>query len=390
MTPGARAAAAIEILDRILAGQPAEQALVRWARGARYAGSGDRAAVRDHVFDAVRRKRSLAHIAGRDDGRGLIVGLAHADSWPLEAVFSGDGYAPPSLGAAERAPADLGTADAAISADMPDWLWPRLTDHYGPAATEIAAALQRRAPVWLRVNTLKTTRDAVARALGVEGIATEPGTLSPTALAVTDGARRLRNSPVLAQGLAEFQDAASQAVVDTLPLPEAGQILDYCAGGGGKALSLAARTGGAEILCHDANPGRMSDIPERATRAGACLKIVAPEDLPATAPLPLILCDVPCSGSGAWARTPDAKWRLTETRLAELRTLQAQILDAAAALTAPGGVLAYATCSVLAEENAAQATAFVQRHPGWRLDFDRQFLPGEGGDGFYVAHLRAP
>jgi 16S rRNA (cytosine967-C5)-methyltransferase len=159
-------------------------------------------------------------------------------------------------------------------------------------------------------------------------------------------------------------------------------VLDYCAGGGGKALALAAR--GAAVTAHDADPGRMRDLPARAARAGARVEI---EAAPAGA-FDLVLCDAPCSGSGTWRRAPEAKWRLTPERLAALTELQAQILDQAAPLVAPGGALAYATCSLLEAENGAQTADFLARHPGWQLENERRLTPLEGGDGFYLALLR--
>ncbi|MGY6411156.1 MAG: RsmB/NOP family class I SAM-dependent RNA methyltransferase [Alkalilacustris sp.] len=385
MTPAARVAAAIGILDAIGPGTPAEQALVRWARGARYAGSGDRAAVRDHVFDALRRWRSLARMGGAETGRGRMLGALRAAGVDPTEVFGAQGHAPASLSADERAylaqPPEMTEAEAL---DCPDWLAPALRDSLGADFAPVMRALQTRAPVFLRANLARCDRDAAAAALAAEGIDTAPVSLADTALEVTRGARRLRQSRAFAEGLVELQDAASQAVVAALT-PVAGlRVLDLCAGGGGKALALAAHPG-VEVWAHDALPARMADLPARAARAGVTIRQTdRPE---AEAPFDLVLADVPCSGSGSWRRDPEGKWRLTPERLAALIDTQADILDRAAALTRPGGRLAHATCSLLAAENAGQVEALLSRHPGWRAIAEMRWTPLQRSDGFHLAIL---
>jgi 16S rRNA (cytosine967-C5)-methyltransferase len=174
-------------------------------------------------------------------------------------------------------------------------------------------------------------------------------------------------------------------VVQALPLQPGMSVLDYCAGGGGKTLALAARLRGP-VSAHDANPGRMRDLPERAGRAGARVRLV---EKPARhAPFDLVLADAPCSGSGSWRRDPEGKWRLTPETLARLQETQAAILDRAAQMVRAGGWLAYATCSMLLRENRGQVDAFLARHDGWRLQQDHAFTPVQGGDGFYLALLQ--
>ena len=178
---------------------------------------------------------------------------------------------------------------------------------------------------------------------------------------MTANARRLRLSTVYRDGLIEPQDAASQAVADMVPVGIGAPVLDYCAGGGGKALALAAR--GAAVFAHDASPARMADLPARAARAGADIPVLNRAEARARAPWRTVLVDAPCSGSGAWRRDPEGKWRLTPARLADLTALQDRILDEAAALIAPGGALVYATCSLLAEENDERIAAFISTQP---------------------------
>lgn len=387
MTPGARVAAAIDVLDAVLEGAPAEKALTGWARGARYAGSKDRAAVRDHVFDALRRLRSHAARGGAMSGRGVMLGALREAGIEPDTLFTGEGHAPAPLSDAERvggrAPDGL-----AETCDMPDWLWPRLVAGLGGDAEPVARALRERAPAHLRVNLRKIGREDAAALLAEDGVRALPHPASASALAVEGRETGLRNARAFREGLVELQDAASQAVVEALPLAAGMRVLDYCAGGGGKTLAMGALAD-LHLVAHDAAPRRMADLPPRAARAGLAPKLVETGDLPAHGPFDVVLCDAPCSGSGAWRRSPEGKWRLTVARLTELLHMQLSILEAAAPLVASGGVLAYATCSVLEEENGGRVAAFLARNPGWRCVFQRSWTPLEGVDGFFTAHLRA-
>lgn len=389
MTPAARLAAAIGLLDAILGGEPAERALTRWGRDNRYAGSGDRAAIRDHVFDALRRRRSLAALGGAETGRGLILGLVREGGSDPALLFTGQGHAPARLTPAEAAhhpPADL---PLAVRGDLPDWLASRFTASLGAAAEGAMLALRARAPVHLRVNLARSTRARAAARLEAEGIVTRPLAEVPTALEVTANARKIGQSRPYLDGEVELQDAASQMAVLALPLGDGDHVLDYCAGGGGKTLAMGARAR-LDLVAHDADPARMADLPTRARRAGLAVTLAATPDLPRLAPFDLVLVDAPCSGSGTWRRAPEAKWRLTPAALAALTRRQDAILGAAAALVRPGGHLAYATCSILVEENDDRVTAFLTHHPGWSVTGALRLLPGPLHDGFYQSMLRAP
>ena len=379
MTPAARVAAAIGVLDRVLGGEAAEKALTNWARANRYAGSGDRAAVRDHVFDALRCRRSFAALGGAETGRGLMIGALRAEARDPAEVFTGEGYAPPPLTDGETGEVRDDLPEA-VRLDVPDWLAPALRSGLGEAFAPVMEVLRHRAPVFVRANLLKTDRAGAAAALAADGIETAPHPLAETALEVVAGARKLRNAEAYRTGLVELQDAASQAVIEALGPVSGQRVLDYCAGGGGKSLALAAL--GARVSAHDADPGRMADLPARAERAGADIARV---DRPAPGAWDLVLADAPCSGSGAWRRQPEAKWRLTAGRLKDLTGIQAEILDTAKTCVASGGRLAYATCSILDAENNDQVTAFLARNPGWRVETTRPFLPTKGGDGFFLA-----
>ena len=380
MTPGARAAAAIGVLDRVLAGAPAEQALTNWGRASRFAGSGDRAAVRDLVYDALRCKRSFAARGGAMTGRGLVLGGVRSAGADVAAIFTGEGHSPAIVVTAEveRIPA------GAEALDMPDWLVPKVEASLGGDAAAVCHTLRHRAPVFLRVNLGKTTIAAAIAALAAEAIVVRPHSVAGTALEVTGNARKVQTSNAYLTGLVEVQDASSQAVVEALPLTEGMRVLDLCAGGGGKTLAMAARAK-LEIYAHDIAPRRMADLPARAKRAGVMVQLVErPETV---APFDLVLVDAPCSGSGSWRRDPEGKWALTAARLAELGAVQTQVLTRAAALAGPAGVLAYATCSMLSEENSGQVASFLAAHPGWGLIRSLNLSPLSGGDGFYLALL---
>ena len=385
MTPGARVAAAIGVLDIIRDGAPAERALTNWARGARYAGSGDRAAVRDHVFAVLRCWSSCAVRGGGADGRALLIGALREAGVDPGALFTGCGHDPAPLSAAERASCRAPTHEEAR--DMPGWLWPRFAASLGEAEAEAAArALRHRAPITLRVNVRRLTRSAAANRLAEEGIATRPVDGVDTALQVTDGERRIAASAPYRTGEVELQDAASQAAMAALDVADGARVLDYCAGGGGKTLALAARCE-ASWFAHDAVPRRMADLPARADRAGVRVQLCETSRLPAQPPFDMVLCDVPCSGSGTWRRAPETKWRLTEPDLEAFAARQHGILSQAAALVAPGGVLVYCTCSVLAEENEAVIDRFTTDHPSWRAARRRRWPICDTADGFFLQQL---
>ncbi|MEM0937796.1 MAG: RsmB/NOP family class I SAM-dependent RNA methyltransferase [Pseudomonadota bacterium] len=384
MTPAARYAAAASLLDEISDGRAAEQALTNWARRSRFAGSGDRAALRDIVFDALRRKRSAAARGGGETGRALILGLLREAGDDPDAVFTGARYALAPLTKEERAGGNTPVGAAAL--DMPDWLLPDLRESLGAALEPVCHTLRQRAEVHLRWHEGRTGAEQAMQALQEDGIETERHPLAPTALRVVQGARRVRQAAAYRDGRVELQDAASQAVCAALDVQPGTRVLDYCAGGGGKSLALAAR--GADVWAYDADAARMADLPVRAARAGDTIKLLKTQEITPLAPFDLVLVDAPCSGSGAWRRQVEGKWRLTRDGLDRLTSLQAQILDAAARHVRPGGVLAYATCSLLASENGRQIDAFAARcgtNAPWRELRRDAYSPLDGGDGFFLA-----
>ncbi|WP_415182959.1 RsmB/NOP family class I SAM-dependent RNA methyltransferase [Phaeovulum sp.] len=385
MTPAARIAAACEILDRVLAGASAEATLTNWARGNRFAGSGDRAAIRDLVFDALRCKRSYAVSGGGLSGRGLMLGHCRAQGIDPSEIFTSDRFAPMALTVAEAAAYSGAPQPHGNDAlDCPDWLAPLLQDSLGADFAPVMLAGRQRAPVFLRVNLARTTRPAAIAALAAEGIRAQSHSLASSALVVLKNYRKIHLTQVYADGLVELQDVASQAMIEGLALSPKARILDYCAGGGGKALALAMRVD-QEIVAHDAAPERMRDIPARAARAGVRIRRLARDEI--SGQFDLVLVDAPCSGSGTWRRTPEAKWRLTPARLEELQKIQCDILVSAAPLVKPGGVLVYMTCSFLRAENEAQTDDFAATN-GWIKTAERRLTPLDGGDGFYCCTMR--
>ena len=387
MTPAARQSAAIEILDRILAGEPAEAALTRWARGARYAGSGDREAVRDWVFRALRQRRSAGAWSGAaaESGRALMLGLLRMDGNRPEG-WTGTHHAPAPLTAIEAALWDAPPPELprAVAGDIPDWLLAHLDAALGGQTDAVLARMRDRAPVFARLHARRASPATVIAELAEAGIDARPHPLARHALELSGATRQLKQTAAFGAGLLEMQDAASQAVVEALAahLSPGTRVLDYCAGGGGKALALAAL--GHEVTAHDAEPRRMRDLPARAARAGDRIALA---DRP-RGDWPAVLADVPCSGSGSWRRAPEAKWRLTTERLAELQRLQDAILWRCADLVAPGGILAYATCSLLGAENDQRIAAFHAARPGWQALARHVWTPLDGGDGFFLALIR--
>ncbi len=388
MRPEARVAAAIEVLNEVLAGHAAEATLTRWGRANRYAGSGDRAAIRDHVYDALRCKRSFAVLGGALTGRGLMLGWVRAAGADPESTFTGDRHAPEPLTADERAAlSEMPHMSEAQTLDVPDWIFRDLQAAFGGKTKAVLGQMKSRAPAHLRTNTLKGTRAKAMAALAADGIEGQPHPLSETAIEVVGRTRKIRHSKAFTSGLVEFQDAAVQAACDRCaPMVAGARVLDFCAGGGGKALALAA-FGPSQIVAHDGIPARMADLPTRAERAGAPIAIKPTEQMGQADPFDLVVVDVPCSGSGTWRRDPEAKWALTRARLDDLLTLQSEILDAAQAHVAEGGTLTYMTCSLLPAENTKQIDAFLGRNPAWNCGFQHMFTPLDGGDGFFVAHL---
>lgn len=392
MTPAARVQAAIEIVGGWQGGaEGLDRVLTRWGRAHRFAGSGDRHAIADLVYDAVRRMRSAAWVAGAAEpaaGRDLLRGSLLLDGTDPADLFTGVRHAPAALAEAEHRPAPpLAEAPRAVRLDFPDWL----SDDLATMEDGVLDALRARAPLDLRVNLLKANVETATMTLSADGVTAVPGPLAPTALRVVSGQRRVAGSRAYREGLIEIQDAASQAAVDLAAARPGETVLDLCAGGGGKTLALAAAMRGTgRLFAHDIAPQRIAALPERARRAGAAVEIVDTKALDQLAGrCGLVFLDAPCSGSGAWRRNPDAKWRLQADALESLTVLQSGLLEQACAFLAPAGRLLYATCSILACENDTRVERFLARGRHRRMLNRLSLMPADGGDGFFAALLTA-
>ena len=384
MTPGAHIAAAIEVLDQILAGENAEVSLIKWGRSNRFAGSGDRYAIRDIVYDALRQKNSLTKRSKNISGRSWIIALLKKREVNLDEYFGATRYSPPKIKKWELEL--LPIENESDLYDIPDWLWPKWKASLGIKAIEVAGTLKERANIFLRVNIIKGTREDAIQALEKDGIISKFHPTVSTALIVNKGTRKIKNSEAYNIGLVELQDASSQASVLKLNIDLNGPILDFCAGGGGKSLALSAYLN-KPIFAYDANFERMKDLPNRARRSGANIRIIKSNDLKKSH-YGLVFCDVPCSGSGSWRRDPEGKWSLTLQDYEKLLSLQKDILATASQLVKPNGNLVYATCSILKDENKAQIQKFLENENDWVFQKEKFSIPSELGDGFYFSILK--
>lgn len=421
MRDGGRLTAAIEVLTEIeTRHKPVRLAMKNWGEGARYAGSKDRAFISGVVLDVLRRRRSLGWRMGDESLRAAVLATLHLHwGWPLDRLADavGDevhGHGP--LTDAERAalaaPRDLADAPAAVRGDYPDWLEPSFTRAFGEARADEAAALAERAPVDLRVNTIKT--DPVRALKALTTFDARPPGLLPNALRVAAPAAADRSGaveaiPQFSKGWFEIQDLGSQVAASAAGDVKGKQVLDLCAGGGGKTLALAAAMNNTgQIYAYDSDARRLTDTIRRGDRAGVRnLQVRTPlnpdplKDLAGR--MDVVFIDAPCSGTGSWRRHPDTKWRLTPDTLAKRQKDQDQVLDDGATYTKPGGRMIYVTCSVLPDEDEDRVDAFLARNAAFARcpatadpELTRFLTPAgdlrltprtSNTDGFYVAVL---
>ena len=358
MTPAARIQSAIDNLDKVIAaardnGPPADRVISEWAKANRYAGSKDRRAVRELVYGAI---RACGPVPA--SGRAAMLRLAAEDP-EIAARFDGSTYGPQEIGESEAA-AEAGTA--------PPWLAKRLAAS-GIAGEELAATMDR-APLDLRVNTLKADRATLSLPEPGEALA------APNALRLSAGTP-VEQWPAYREGLVEVQDAGSQLACHALGAQPGETVIDLCAGAGGKTLALAAAMANSgTLVASDTDRARLSRLRPRAQRAGATnivsILLDPGKELDALADYAgaadRVLVDAPCSGTGTWRRKPEAKWRLTPDRLDRFAETQDRLLAIAAALVKPGGSLVYVTCSLLDSEGPDRIAAFLASREGWQAD----------------------
>jgi len=383
MTPSARLCAAIEVFADIeTRRRPAADALKDWGLSHRFAGSGDRAAIAGLVYDALRRKSSSAWLMGEVSPRASLLGMLRRerrlDADAIAALCNGSRYAPPPLTedeAAALARGALTDAPAYVEGDYPEWLDPHLQGIFGEERAAEGAALGSRAPLDLRVNTLAAERDeALAKLQHLDPALTR---WSPVGIRIRLAAEAkspaIHAESIFLKGQIEIQDEGSQLAALLADAMPGEQVVDLCAGAGGKTLALAAAMDNrGQIYATDLDKRRLVPIRARLARAGARnVQVRTPTgrgagsdslaDLAGHADL--VMIDAPCTGTGAWRRNPDAKWRIRPGALTERLKEQQVVLEEAAVLAKPGGRIAYITCSILAEENGDQVRRFLGGHP---------------------------
>ena len=419
--PG-RVAAAIEVLDEVLTRhRPASEALKDWGKAHRFAGSGDRHVIGTLVYDGLRRKQSAAFASGDDTARGVVFGVLKT-VWGINAEdiaqLGGDAHGPKAPDAAMISTLsrnDLSTDDC-VTGDFPQWLEPLLRHVFGGNVVREMQALAQRAPIDVRCNALKATRDQVLTALDKYGAVAGP--LSPQSVRVAAPTHvgkhvNVETEPAHGMGWFEVQDTASQVAALLTGASPGEKIADICAGAGGKTLALAAMMKNkGQLVAHDMDRRRLRPIFERVTRAGAsCIEVIAAEDgakLSDMGEFDCVVIDAPCTGTGTWRRKPDSKWKLKPATL-ELRLKdQRDILMRGSKLVRRGGRLAFFTCSVLAEENTLQIADFLAANSGFKIvPYAEQWTHGtapvsadgsratllltpacHGTDGFFAAILK--
>ncbi len=384
MRLGGRIQAAAEVLEDILERKtPATMALRDWGKAHRFAGSKDRSAIGNYVHDALRRKSSIGFRMDSETPRALALGAAVFEGGQtaqgLAEAFDGDTHAPENLSADELAKLggsiNIEGAPDWIQADVPEWIWPAFENNFAEEAVTEGKALTARPPLDLRVNTIKSHLAREHDKLKDHGA--EPCAISPTGLRIKAlaGDGRLPNIQIeesYQTGAVEIQDEGSQIVSLLIDAKPGDKVLDYCAGGGGKSLALAAdMQNQGSVFGFDIDKRRLAPLYQRAQRAGAdIIDVRQPpseglKDL--VGKMDRVLIDAPCTGVGTWRRKPDAKWRLNEDALERRNNEQRSVLNSAKGFVRPGGLMFYVTCSMLAEENEAQIYAFLEDNKNFTL-----------------------
>lgn len=395
MIPAARISAAIEVLADIeIKRRPANDALKEWGQMHRFAGSGDRAAIAGLVYDALRRKASSAYVMAEQTPRAVMLGMLRLERElgvdAIAALFSGARFAPEPLTDGERerlSSASLQDAPPHVAGDYPDWLDASFATIFGEARADELSALAARAPLDLRVNLLKADPDRASAELGEYN--PEQTSWSPVGLRIQVApdtkSPAIQSDPAFIKGHVEIQDEGSQLAALLSGAQPGEQVVDLCAGAGGKTLALAATMGNSgQIYATDTDKRRLAPIHARLERAGVRnVQVRTPrgateilDDL--AGKIDLVLIDAPCTGTGSWRRNPDAKWRLRPGALEIRRRDQVTALDRAVPLLKPGGRIAYVTCSVLDEENGSQIREFLVRHPDFSVEKPDQFAAALG------------
>ncbi|MCF6292853.1 MAG: RsmB/NOP family class I SAM-dependent RNA methyltransferase [Robiginitomaculum sp.] len=378
MQTGAKAAAAIAVLeDMFEAKRPAKVALKAWGRASRYAGARDRAYVSGLVLDALRHKTAISAAMGSNDARALVIGtlgrIWGQKAEDIDAEFEQSEHAPEPLTQEEKTglQADISDAPDYVQANVPEWLWPHFERTFGKNSLVEAQSLNTRASVDLRLNALKRPATDSLKAVskiggqGLDWLSTAARIPAPSA---DTRSGHVQSLPGFAKGWLEVQDVGSQFVTLCTGIGSGSQVLDYCAGGGGKSLALAQQMQNkGQVFAYDRDGRRLVPIHARLKRAGVRnVQVRDPrDDNPLgdlTGKMDAVFIDAPCTGTGTWRRHPDAKWRLREGQLQVRMSEQDQVLRQAAPFVRSGGMMFYVTCSFLCEENQDRVDAFLSEH----------------------------
>lgn len=378
MRMAGRVSAAILILEDFERRRvPLKTAIADWARGARYAGAKDRAAISGLCLDVLRRRRSLSAAMGDESVRAALLAYLRLDQGlapeAIAALAAEAPHGPGALSEAELSGLSQLIQPAPAPGDYPEWLEQSVQRAFGAGAVEEMAAFAARADIDLRLNTLKAPPDKALAALETVGAAAAPFLRTAARIAAPaseDRAPSVTVIPAFNKGWVEVQDLGSQVAAAAAGDIRRAQALDFCAGGGGKTLALASlMQGTGQLYAYDDDARRLQPLYERARRAGVRnLQIVNPAtDKGALEALKgrmdVVFVDAPCTGSGTWRRHPDTKWRLTPQQLERRIEEQDEVLRATARYVKPGGRLVYVTCSFLLEENEDRLSAFLAAHP---------------------------
>jgi 16S rRNA (cytosine967-C5)-methyltransferase len=393
MKNAGRVSAAIEVLHEVMTRHiPAADALRDWGKAHRFAGSSDRHSIGTLVYDSLRQRNSAGLQGGGEAARNIVMGVLRGTwGWPIAdiAALCAEQHGPTALTVDERtALTSISSSQVPfIAGNFPDWLLPDLTQLFGKNTVAEGQALSQRAPIDLRVNTLKTTREQVLDALQRFGAIAGP--LLPTSVRLASPGPEQKHinvevEPAHGMGWFEVQDTASQIAAALSGVQPGEQVADICAGAGGKTLALAAlMKNQGRLVAHDVDRHRLRPIFERALRSGAsCIEVVAAEQASTMLEksFDCVVVDAPCSGTGAWRRKPETKWKLTRSTLEQRMRDQQSVLARGAALVKIGGRLVYITCSILPCENTVQVKQFLAENKEFKvLPYGQQWARAIGG-----------
>ena len=398
MRKDSQANAAISILDDFLDGKNLNSILFNWTKNNRYAGSSDRESIRNIVFDILRVKKTFTSVLEKEkqpiNGRALVFLYSVFYALNLNDIFTGQKYGPEKLSIFEKEFSKISKENIkecfGVVDNIPDFLTAEFKRSLGRKFKNAMRLLEKRAPISIRVNPLKSDISSILECLSLEGIEGKKSKIVRYGIDIIGNPRRLTQIQAFKDGCFEVQDLHSQKIIEDLPLDEHTKVLDYCAGAGGKILSIACSLkGNGKFYIHDIDEKKLKEADLRAERAGVKFKRLEVEKLQNyRCSFDYIVADVPCSGSGAWRRNPQQKWRITPESLNEILTRQTVILDEVKDLLKKNGYIFYITCSLLKIENEEVIENFLMDNKHFRLLNKKNITIDDSGDGFFCAVLQ--